>query len=159
MKIKLIVLGKIKEAYLQAGIKEYLKRLSGYTKIEIIELNEVRMGENPSDKEIEACLEKEALLIEKNFQNDDYLIILDIQGQALDNEQLVNKISQAQVNGYSTFTFVIGSSHGLANSIKNKAQLRLSFSKLTFTHQMMRLLLLEQIYRSFKIMNNEPYHK
>lgn len=159
MKIKLIVIGKIKEAYLQAGINEYLKRLSIYTKIEIIEINEVKLNDDPSEKEIINTLDKEAILIEKHLNDNDYLIVLDVQGTILNNEQLVAKLSKAQVNGYSTFTFIIGSSHGLADSIKKKADLSLSFSKLTFTHQMIRLLLLEQIYRSFKIMRNEPYHK
>lgn len=156
LKVKLISIGKLKEAYLKDAVKEYSKRMQSFAKLEIIELDEVRIN---NDSEVAKALDKEAELIKKHLNNDDYLIVLDVAGKMLNNLEYVKIIDEACLNGYSTFTFVIGSSHGLADSIKSKANLKWSFSKLVFPHQLMRVLLLEQIYRGFKIQNNQPYHK
>lgn len=144
--IKIICLGKIKEDYLNKLIEDYKKRISKYHKIEIIELNDTN------------DLEKEAVDISKHINSQDYVIALDIDGENLDSVSLAKKIDNTFLN-HGTITFIIGSSNGLHHSIKNRANYRLSFSKLTFPHGLFRGILLEQIYRSFKILNNETYHK
>lgn len=144
--IKIICLGKIKEDYLNKLIDDYKKRISRYHKIEIIELNDSN------------DLSKEAVDILKHINNQDYVIALDIEGDNIDSVSLAKKIDNIFLN-HSTITFVIGSSFGLDDSIKNRANYKLSFSKLTFPHGLFRGILLEQIYRSFKILNNETYHK
>lgn len=144
--IKLICLGKIKEDYLNKLIADYQKRISRYHKIELIELNDSNN------------LEKEAVDILKHINNQDYVIALDIDGEIIDSESLAKKIDQTFLTN-STITFIIGSSFGLHPDIKKRANYRLSFSKMTFPHGLFRGILLEQIYRSFKILNNETYHK
>ena len=150
--IKIICVGKIKEKYLRDAIEEYKKRLSKYTKLEIIEVNDV---DNPS-KEIVLLKEKES--IEKHIDIRDFVITLEIEGNMLSSEELAKKIDNV-FNTNSTITFIIGGSYGLHQDIKNRSNYKLSFSKLTFPHQLFRVILLEQIYRSFKINNNEAYHK
>ena len=150
--IKIICVGKIKEKYLSDAIEEYKKRLSKYTKIEIIEVTDI---DNPS-KDIVLLKEKE--LIEKHIDTRDYVITLEIEGNMLSSEELAKKIDNI-FNTSSTITFIIGGSYGLHNDIKNRSNYKLSFSKLTFPHQLFRVNLLEQIYRTFKINNNETYHK
>lgn len=144
--IKIICLGKLKEKYLKDAINEYTKRISKYTKIEIIELPDYD------------DLKKEKELIEKHIGSKDYVITLEIEGNQISSEELANKIDNI-FNTNSTITFIIGSSTGLHQDIKNRSNYKLSFSKLTFPHQLFRVILLEQIYRSFKINNNETYHK
>lgn len=144
--IKLICMGKIKEDYLNKLIDDYKKRISRYHKIEIIELNDSN------------DLQKESVDILKHINNQDYVIALDIDGENLDSVSLAKKIDTTFLN-YGTITFIIGSSFGLHEDIKRRANYRLSFSKLTFPHGLFRGILLEQIYRSFKILNNETYHK
>jgi 23S rRNA (pseudouridine1915-N3)-methyltransferase len=144
--IKLICLGKIKEDYLNKLIDDYKKRISRYHKIEIIELNDSN------------DLQKESVDILKHINNQDYVIALDIDGENLDSVSLAKKIDSTFLN-YGTITFIIGSSFGLHDDIKRRANYRLSFSNLTFPHGLFRGILLEQIYRSFKILNNETYHK
>lgn len=144
--IKIICLGKIKEEYLNNMIKDYQKRISRYHKIEIIELTDSNN------------LEKEAVDIQKHINNQDYVIALDIDGEIIDSVSLSKKIDQTFLTN-STITFIIGSSFGLHPDIKKRANYRLSFSKMTFPHGLFRGILLEQIYRSFKILNNETYHK
>lgn len=144
--IKIICLGKIKEEYLNNMIKDYQKRISRYHKIEIIELTDSNN------------LEKEAVDIQKHINNQDYVIALDIDGEIIDSVSLAKKIDQTFLTN-STITFIIGSSFGLHPDIKKRANYRLSFSKMTFPHGLFRGILLEQIYRSFKILNNETYHK
>lgn len=144
--IKLICMGKIKEDYLNKLIDDYKKRISRYHKIEIIELNDSN------------DLQKESVDILKHINNQDYVIALDIDGENLDSVSLAKKIDSTFLN-YGTITFIIGSSFGLHEDIKRRANYRLSFSKLTFPHGLFRGILLEQIYRSFKILNNETYHK
>lgn len=150
--IKIICVGKIKESYFQEAIKEYQKRLSKYTTLEIIEV----MDEGMSDKVV--ALKKEKEKIERLIQPKDYIITLEIEGEALDSVQFSKKIDTI-LSQYSNITFIIGGSYGLDETIKKRAAFHLSFSKLTFPHQLFRVLLLEQIYRSFKIMKNEEYHK
>ena len=144
--IKLICMGKIKEDYLNKLIDDYKKRISRYHKIEIIELNDSN------------DLQKESVDILKHINNQDYVIALDIDGENLDSVSLAKKIDSIFLN-YGTITFIIGSSFGLHEDVKRRANYRLSFSKLTFPHGLFRGILLEQIYRSFKILNNETYHK
>lgn len=144
--IKLICMGKIKEDYLNKLIEDYKKRISRYHKIEIIELNDSN------------DLQKESVDILKHINNQEYVIALDIDGENLDSVSLANKIDSTFLN-YGTITFIIGSSFGLHEDVKRRANYRLSFSKLTFPHGLFRGILLEQIYRSFKILNNETYHK
>ena len=144
--IKLICMGKIKEDYLNKLIDDYKKRISRYHKIEIIELNDSN------------DLQKESVDILKHINNQDYVIALDINGENLDSVSLAKKIDSTFLN-YGTITFIIGSSFGLHEDVKRRANYKLSFSKLTFPHGLFRGILLEQIYRSFKILNNETYHK
>lgn len=144
--IKIICLGKIKEDYLNKLIEDYKKRISRYHKIEIIELKD----------ENDLLIEKNN--IEKYISPQDYVIALDINGENIDSVSLAKKIDETFLN-HGTITFIIGSSYGLHEDIKKRANYRLSFSKLTFPHGLFRGVLLEQIYRSFKILNNETYHK
>ena len=150
--IKIICVGKIKESFFREAIKEYQKRLSKYTKLEIIELPDYTNGNAQENKK------KEALLIQKQIGPKDYVITLEIEGRTFSSEQIAEKIDDLFQN-YSTITFVIGGSYGLDASIKEKSDLSLSFSKMTFPHQLFRILLLEQIYRSYKIIHHESYHK
>ncbi len=150
--IKIICVGKIKEEYLNKGINEYKKRISKYHNIEIYELQD----EGLLDKQTTLKKEKEKIL--KIINPKDYLIILDIDGKELNSIQLAKKIDEIFITN-SNIAFIIGGSYGIDDSIKDLADLKLSFSKLTFPHQLFRIILLEQIYRAFKINNNEEYHK
>ena len=150
--IKIICVGKIKEKYLKDAIEEYKKRLSKYTKLEIIEVNDI---DNPN---IDIVLLKEKELIEKYIDIKDFVITLEIEGNMLSSEELAKKIDNI-FNTNSNITFIIGGSYGIHQDIKNRSNYKLSFSKLTFPHQLFRVNLLEQIYRTFKINNNEAYHK
>lgn len=150
--IKIICVGKIKESFFREAIQEYQKRLSKYSKLEIIELPDYTNGNAQENQK------KEALLIQKQIGPKDYVITLEIEGRVFSSEQLAEKIDDLFQN-YSTITFVIGGSYGLDVSIKEKSDLSLSFSKMTFPHQLFRILLLEQIYRSYKIIHHESYHK
>ena len=150
--MKVITIGQIKEKYLKDAIEEYQKRISKYTNIEIIELKDEGLVEEEKAKKLEA--EK----IEKYINDKDYVITLEIEGKEYTSLEFAEKIRTIQIEN-SNITFVIGGSYGLADSIKNKAKMHLSFSKMTFPHQLFRVILLEQIYRSYKINNNESYHK
>lgn len=158
MKISIISVGKIKEKYLVQGINEYVKRLSKYTKLELIEVNDEHAPDHLSDKDIELIKDKEGERI-LNKLKDSYVISLAIEGKQLSSMQLANQITKIQTYHDSHITFIIGGSLGIADSVKQKSNLLLSFSKMTFPHQLMKIILLEQIYRSFRIKNNEPYHK
>lgn len=147
--IKIICVGKIKENYLKEAIKEYEKRISKYSKLEIIELEDESNGN---------ILEKEKNKIINKIQDKDFVITLEIEGKQLDSIDLAKKIDEIYLN-HSNITFVIGGSYGLHEDIKKRSNYSLSFSKLTFPHQLFRLMLLEQIYRVYKINNNETYHK
>lgn len=146
--MKIISVGSIKEKELKSLIDEYVKRISKYTKIELIEVADFSYN----------SLKNEAELILKNISSKDYVITLEIDGKELDSVELSEKIRTTLITN-SNITFVIGGSYGLDDSVKERSNFKLSFSKLTFPHQLFRLMLLEQIYRSFKIINNETYHK
>ena len=149
--IKIITVGKIKEKYLKDGINEYLKRMQKYAKVEIIELQD-------EDFDINKTLLKEKEKIEKYIKEKDYVVTLEIDGEELSSIELSKKIDNIMLNN-SDITFIIGGSYGLHDDIKKRSNFALSFSKMTFPHQLFRLILLEQLYRSFKILNNETYHK
>lgn len=151
--MKILCVGKIKEKFYNDAINEYLKRLSKYTKIEIIEVPDI------FEQNIENIKKKEKELLNKHISEKDYVITLEIEGETLDSILLSKKIENVMSSGYSNITFIIGGSHGLHEEIKEKADFNLSFSKLTFPHQMFRVMLLEQVYRAFRIINNESYHK
>ena len=150
--IKIICVGQIKEKYLADAVNEYKKRLSKYTKLEVIEVNDI------DNKSVDVILNKEKECIEKYINPKDYIIALDIEGNMLTSEEMAHKIEDT-FNNYSNITFIIGGSYGIHPDIKKSSDYRLSFSKLTFPHQLFRVILLEQIYRTFKINNNEIYHK
>ena len=159
MNITVICLGKLREKYLSDAVKEYSKRISPYGKLDIIELTPVKLSENPSETEIKTALEKEAVEIIKKTPQNAFIIPLCVEGELLSSEGLANKFNKISLSGKSNIVFIIGSSFGLADIIKEQAHLRLSFSKMTFPHQLMRVMLLEQIYRAFQINNNGKYHK
>ena len=150
--IKIVCIGKIKEEFFKEAIAEYTKRISKYSKLEIIECNDY------SGMDINNILEKEKQELERYINERDYVITLEIDGKALSSMELSSKIDNIFLNS-SNITFVIGGSYGLHQEIKNRSNYALSFSKLTFPHQLFRVMLLEQIYRAFKISNNESYHK
>ena len=152
MKITLITVGKIKEKYLRDAIAEYSKRLSRYCKLEIIEVSASDVVEN-------TIRDKEAERIMKYVKEDAYVITLEINGKLLSSEELSAKINQLGIQGTSHITFIIGGSIGLGKEVLARSDYALSFSKMTFPHQLMRVILLEQIYRSYRIINGEPYHK
>jgi 23S rRNA (pseudouridine1915-N3)-methyltransferase len=150
MNIRIICIGKLKEKYWRDAVAEYLKRLSAYAKVEVIELKESRTDDiNEEGERILATLDSRK----------EYVITLEIQGKALSSEQLSEKIADLGIEGKSNVAFVIGGSCGLSADVSQASDYKLSFSKMTFPHQMMRVILLEQIYRSFKIIRNESYHK
>ncbi len=159
MKISILSVGKIKEPYLKDAIAEYTKRLNRYCKLEIIEVADEKAPENASPAEKEAILEKEASRLQKHLKEDAYTITLEIEGSQLSSEELAQKIDTLATHGKSHLQFVIGGSLGLAKSITSHTDYSLSFSRFTFPHQLMRVILLEQIYRSYKIISGEPYHK
>ena len=158
MNIKIITVGKLKEKYLIDGILEYSKRLSKYCKLELVEVKDEHAPDNLSDKDIEIIKDIEGNRILSKL-NGEYLIALAIEGKMLSSEELADKMNDITSYHSSSICFVIGGSLGLSKDILNKADFKLSFSKMTFPHQLMKLILLEQIYRVFRIDNNEPYHK
>lgn len=159
MRINIVCVGKIKEKYLKLGIDEFKKRLSKYCKLEIIELEDEKAPENLSDKEMLMIKEKEGKKILSKIKDNSYVIALAIDGKNLSSEELAETINKLGVRGISNITFVIGGSLGLLDEVLSRADYKLSFSKMTFPHQLMRLILLEQVYRAYRINNGEPYHK
>ncbi|QOX64783.1 23S rRNA (pseudouridine(1915)-N(3))-methyltransferase RlmH [Anoxybacterium hadale] len=159
MNITILCIGKLKERYWTEAIAEYSKRLSKYCTLTINELKEEKAPDNPSNAEESAVKDAEGKSILKQIKKDSYVIVLAIKGKELDSEALSEKIRTLGISGKSDITFVIGGSFGLSDEVLSRADFQLSFSKLTFPHQMMRVILLEQIYRSFKIIRNETYHK
>ena len=159
MKITVLCVGKIKEKYFRDGIAEYQKRLSKYCKLEIVEVADEKTPEGASEVEELQIKEKEGNRMEKYLKKDAYKIALAIEGDMLDSVQLSKKIDKLGISGCSHIIFVIGGSLGIAPSIMKQMDYQLSFSKMTFPHQLMRMVLLEQIYRSYRIISNEPYHK
>lgn len=159
LKISIISVGKIKEKYIKLGIDEFSKRLSRYAKLEIIELNDEKAPENLSPRDMEIIKNTEGDAILSKIRPNSYTIALAIDGKNLSSESLAKKINDLSVSGNSHINFVIGGSLGLSDSVLKASDFKLSFSSMTFPHQLMRLILLEQIYRSFRINNSEPYHK
>ncbi|MGO3732476.1 MAG: 23S rRNA (pseudouridine(1915)-N(3))-methyltransferase RlmH [Vagococcus sp.] len=159
MKIKIIAVGKLKEKYLKQGIAEYQKRLGSYCKFEIIEVADEKAPETLSETEMRQVKEKEGDKILSKISDSDYVFALAIQGKEITSEGFANQIDQLSIRGTSSFTFVIGGSLGLSEEVIKRSNTQISFGRLTYPHQLMRLILTEQIYRCFRIMNGEPYHK
>jgi 23S rRNA (pseudouridine1915-N3)-methyltransferase len=159
MQIKIIAVGKLKEKYLKEGIAEYLKRLRPYAKVEIVEVADEPAPENASAAEELQVLEREGEKIAKNLKPGTYVIALALEGKMLSSEGLAEKISTLTLAGKSDLTFLIGGSLGLAPGLLSQADFLLCLSPMTFPHQLVRLILLEQVYRAFKIVRGEPYHK
>lgn len=159
MKITVITVGKIKEKYLKDAIAEYSKRLSRYCKLEILEVADEKTPEGASEIVEENIREKEGERILKLIKEDAYVITLEISGKMLTSEELADRIETLGIQGKSHLVFVIGGSIGLGREVLRRSDYALSFSKMTFPHQLMRVILLEQIYRSYRIINGEPYHK
>lgn len=158
MKITIVTAGKIKEKYLTAGINEFLKRLGPFANVKIVEINEEKMKDNPSDAEKQQTLQQEGQRLLRQVPEGSYLFVLDVYGQQLSSEKLAAKLDSLALQGHSNITFLIGGAFGLSGEVRQAADFRLSFSPMTFTHQMIRLLLVEQIYRCFKINRGEKYH-
>lgn len=159
MKIKIVTVGKLKEKYLKDGIIEYSKRISRFATVEMIELADEKTPDRASDSENAKILDLEGNRILSKIGDREFVVVLAIEGKTLSSEEFSKQLEQASINGYSTLTFVIGGSLGLSPQVKNRANLSLSFGRLTLPHQLMRLVLVEQIYRAFTIQQGSPYHK
>ena len=159
MNITLITVGKIKEKFLRDAIDEYSKRLSKYCKLEIIEVSDEKTPDNASEKEELQIKEKEGSKILSKIKDNAYVIAMDLKGKNLSSEEFSSFIDNCGIQGHSNLVFVIGGSLGLSKDVLNRANYKLCFSKMTFPHQLFRVMLLEQIYRGFRIMKGEPYHK
>ena len=159
MNITVICIGKLKEKYWTAAINEYSKRVKGYCSLDIIELKEARLPDKAGPAEELAVKEAEGEEILRKIKDNQYVITLEVKGKMLSSEKLAEKIETLGIDGQSNVVFVIGGSLGLSAAVSKRANFKLSFSEMTFPHQMMRVILLEQVYRAFKINRNEAYHK
>lgn len=159
MKIKIVTVGKLKEKYLKDGIAEYSKRISRFATVEMVELADEKTPDRASDSENEKILDLEGNRILSKIGDREFVIVLAIEGKTLSSEEFSKQLEQASINGFSTLTFVIGGSLGLSKEVKKRANLSVSFGHLTLPHQLMRLVLTEQIYRAFTIQQGSPYHK
>lgn len=159
MKITIIAVGKIKEKYLKDAIAEYSKRLSKYCKLEMIEVADEKTPDQASEVVEDGIRAKEGERILKYVKEDAFVITLEIQGKLLTSEELADKVNQLGIQGTSHITFIIGGSIGLGKEVLARSDYALSFSKMTFPHQLMRVILLEQVYRSYRIISGAPYHK
>lgn len=159
MQIEIICVGKLKEKYLKQGIAEYTKRLSAYANLSIVEVADEATAEKMSALEIEQVLDKEADRIETRLDAGRQVIVLAIEGDLISSEDLAQRLDRMALHGQSKVSFIIGGSLGLADRLKQKAQWRVSFGRITLPHQLMRLVLVEQIYRAFRIMKGHAYHK
>ena len=159
MKITLITVGKIKEKYLKDAIAEYTKRLSKYCKLTMIEVEDEKTPNQASNTMEEAIRDREGTRILRHIKEDSYVVSLEIKGKMLSSEQLADKIENLGIAGTSHICFVVGGSIGLSTKVTKRANFALSFSAMTFPHQLMKVILLEQIYRSYRIVSKEPYHK
>jgi len=159
MNITILSVGKIKEKYIKLGIDEFSKRLSRYCKLSMVEVPDEKTPDNASEKEMEIIKDKEGKLILSKLKDSMYVIALDLQGEMKTSEQFAKELSQLALRGNSNIAFLIGGSLGLSDEVKKRADAKLCFSKMTFPHQLFKLILLEQIYRTYRINNNEPYHK
>lgn len=157
--IKLICVGRLRERFYIDAFDEYARRLSAYCKFECVELNEVKLGDKPSDKEIENALVRESADIEKAIPKDAYVIAMCVGAKQLKSEELAQKINSLALSGRGKICFIIGGSFGMAESVKKRADMRLGMSAMTFPHHLARVMLTEQIYRSFKIIEGSRYHK
>ncbi|HGK1508376.1 rRNA large subunit methyltransferase [Streptococcus pneumoniae] len=159
MKIKVVTVGKLKEKYLKDGIAEYSKRISRFAKFEMIELSDEKTPDKASESENQKILEIEGQRILLKIADRDFVIVLAIEGKTFFSEEFSKQLEETSIKGFSTLTFIIGGSLGLSSSVKNRANLSVSFGRLTLPHQLMRLVLVEQIYRAFTIQQGFPYHK
>ncbi|CMX26721.1 rRNA large subunit methyltransferase [Streptococcus pneumoniae] len=159
MKIKVVTVGKLKEKYLKDGIAEYSKRISRFAKFEMIELSDEKTPDKASESENQKILEIEGQRILSKIADRDFVIVLAIEGKTFFSEEFSKQLEVSSIKGFSTLTFIIGGSLGLSSSVKNRANLSVSFGRLTLPHQLMRLVLVEQIYRAFTIQQGFPYHK
>lgn len=159
MKIKVVTVGKLKEKYLKDGIAEYSKRISRFAKLEMIELADEKTPDKASESENQKILEIEGQRILSKVGDRDFVIVLAIEGKTFSSEEFSKQLEEASIKGFSTLTFIIGGSLGLSSSVKNRANISVSFGRLTLPHQLMRLVLVEQIYRAFTIQQGSPYHK
>lgn len=157
--VNIICVGNLKEKYLKDAVDEYKKRLSAFCKFDIIEIAEQRLSDKPSESEINSSLEKEAEKIMQKIPKGSAVIPMAIEGKQLSSEKLADTVSDFALKGFSSISFIIGSSFGLSQNVKLKANLLLSMSKMTFPHQLARVMLCEQIYRAFSIINHTKYHK
>ena len=158
MKIRIVAVGKLKEKYLREGVAEYEKRLAPFASVELRETREEYMAENPSEAQRQQTLAKEGERLLRLVPERSFLIVLDVGGKLLSSEALAKELASRALQGQSDLTFLIGGAFGLSPAVRDRADLRISFSPMTFTHQMVRLLLYEQIYRAFKINRGEKYH-
>ena len=159
LNMRIVCVGKLREQFYIDAFNEYSKRLSAYCKFECVELNETKLGSSPSDKEIAAALDKEAVDIERALGKDAYVIAMCVEGKQLKSEDFAQKINSLAVSGRGRICFVIGGSFGISQRIKQRADMRLSMSEMSFPHHLARVMLAEQIYRAFKIIKGSKYHK
>lgn len=158
MKYTIVCIGKLKEAYLREGVGEFVKRTRPYGGISITELGESKIGDKPSDAERAQVVKQEGERMLKVIPKNSYIVLLDVYGKTESSEKLAERIANLEVSGTSEMTFVIGGAFGVSEELRQAAHMKLSLSPMTFTHQMVRLLLVEQIYRACKINRHEPYH-
>ncbi|HBN84557.1 MAG TPA: 23S rRNA (pseudouridine(1915)-N(3))-methyltransferase RlmH [Clostridiales bacterium] len=159
MRIEILCVGKMKDGYFKAAQKEYLKRLSAFGKVDVVEIPDAPIPDHASEKECIEILRKEGEKLLAGMKKDTYFILLDVKGKDMDSVEFSETIKSLMVSGQSHLTFAIGGSLGVSQEVRNKAHLRLSLSSMTFTHNMTRVILLEQVYRAFSIINNRTYHK
>ena len=158
MRFYVVCIGKLKDAYLRDGVAEFVKRMRPYGGITITELNESKIGDKPSDADRKQVVDEEGERLLKAVPKNAYTVLLDVYGKTMSSEDLAKTVAKLEVDGFSDMAFIIGGAFGVSEALRQSVNYKLSFSPMTFTHQMVRLLLVEQIYRSSKINRNEPYH-
>ena len=158
MRFYVICIGKLKDAYLRDGVAEFVKRMRPYGGITITELNESKIGDKPSDADRKQVVIEEGKRLLKNVPKNAYTVLLDVYGKTMSSEDLAKTVAKLEVDGVSDMAFIVGGAFGVSDELRRSVNYKLSFSPMTFTHQMVRLLLVEQIYRASKINRNEPYH-
>lgn len=158
MRFYVVCIGKLKDAYLRDGVAEFVKRMRPYGGITITELNESKIGDKPSDADRKQVVDEEGERLLKAVPKNAYTVLLDVYGKTMSSEELAKTIAKLEVDGISDMAFIIGGAFGVSEALRQSVNYKLSFSPMTFTHQMVRLLLVEQIYRASKINRNEPYH-
>ena len=158
MRFYVICIGKLKDAYLRDGVAEFVKRMRPYGGITITELNESKIGDKPSDVDRKQVVIEEGERLLKNVPKNAYTVLLDVYGKTMSSEDLAKTVAKLEVDGISDMAFIVGGAFGVSDELRRSVNYKLSFSPMTFTHQMVRLLLVEQIYRASKINRNEPYH-